>query len=262
MAVCFEVIFFEYPLMILTKRTLFFKSATVIFEDDKAVDIAKSREYSSILVLSYHKLNLPGFIMSSKPTLLINLERGEEEIFRDFNDTTRNEIRKTQNMDKLSIIEKEAPDDISYNLYQQFEYSQGRVPVTRQTVAHSMFWGAYFNSELISGIYVTRSSPYLRIRSIFSQRLSVESRERYKLIGYATRRLVWEICLWGKDNNFTSLDLASVNIHNPNTESIAKFKMSFGKNLTNEYIYTYKSKLFATLEKVVFLKLFFKRIFR
>ena len=246
--------------MIIEKRNLFFRSATIILEDEKILEFFKSGRYSSIVALSYHQLDLPGFVVTSKPTLLIPLQKSEEEIFRNFNDTTRNEIRKAERIPELEVVRKEMPDDVSYALYRKFEYSQGRVPVNREVVKHSIFWGAYYNGELISGIYVTQSRPYLRVRSIFSERLGTDDKERYKLIGYSTRRLVWEICVWGTHEHFVSLDLASVNINNPKTESIARFKMSFGKQLTTEYLYTYKSKLFAALEKIVLVKLFLRRM--
>jgi hypothetical protein len=245
--------------MIIEKNILFFKSASVILDDDKIPDLIKSNKYSSIVVLSYKKLDLLNFSFSTKPTLLIDLKKGEDEIFQGFNDTTRNEIRKTKSYDQLKISEKDSPDIESYRLYKEFEYSQGRVPASYEAISHAVFFGAYIGGELISGLYVSKSHPYLRVRSIFSKRLATEDRELYKQIGYATRRLIWEACLWGKKEGFVSLDMASVNINNPKTESIAKFKMSFGKDLTPEYIYIYKSPLFSFFEKLVGVRVFVKK---
>jgi len=247
--------------MIIEKKILFFKSISIILDDEKAVDVAKKSRYSSIVILTYKKLNLPKFTFYTKPTLLIDIKRDENDILQGFNDTTRNEIRKTFNNDKLKIQIVDHPNEESFLLYKEFEYSQDRVPVSLDLLSQMMFFGAYLDGELISGIYVMKSFPYLRIRSIFSKRLKTEDRDIYRIIGYATRRLVWEVCLWGKKNNFVTLDMASVNIHNPETESIAKFKMSFGKNLTPEYVYTYKSTLFALFEKTVLIKNFFKKTY-
>ncbi len=245
--------------MIVEKKYLFFKTANIILDDEKILPLLKSNKYSSIVVLSYNKLTLPEFLEYSKPTLLIDLRRSDDEIFSSFNDTTRNEIRKTLRDDQLRFIYKDSPDAEAYRVYSDFEYSQGRLPVRMNLVIDTLFFGIVFNNEIISGIFVNKSYPYLRIRSIFSKRLKTEDREIYRIIAYSTRRVVWEACLWGKKNGYISLDMASVNINNPKTESIAKFKMSFGKNLIPEYTYIYKSKPFAFFEKVVRIKVLLKK---
>lgn len=196
---------------------MFFKTALVILEDEKAIELSKTRKYSSIVVLSYNKLELPGFVSYSKPTLLIDLSRPADEIFQTFNDTTRNEIRRTQRDNLLSFKVSDGPDRQSYDLYKGFEYAQGRVPVPLASLSNMAFIGAYLGGEMISGIYITRSRPYLRLRSIFSKRLDAKDKGLYRTIGYATRRLVWEACLWGKNNGYATLDMASVNINNPKT---------------------------------------------
>jgi hypothetical protein len=233
---------------------------SVVLDDEKVFELAKSGKYSSIVVLSYNQLNLPGFISYSKPTLLINLTKSENDILYDFNDTTRNEIHKTFKNDALNFKSIDAPDQQAYSLYEKFEYAQGRIPVSLNDLIENIFFGAYLNDEIISGIFVMKCFPYLRIRSIFSKRMVIEDKEFYKLVSNATRRVVWEACLWSKKNNYVSLDMASVNINNPKTLSIAKFKMSFGKELTPEYTYIYKTTLFAFFEKFVIFRLFLKRI--
>lgn len=246
--------------MIISQKKLFFHTASIILEDEKISELFRSNKYSSIVALSYQKLDLPEFTSFSKPTLCIDLRKTEEEIMQGFNDTTRNEIRKTYKDEKLHIVMKDTVDIEFYNLYRNFEFSQGRVPTSIESLSGMLCFGAYIGGELVSGLYVIQSQPYLRIRSIFSKRLVVEQKEIYKQIAYATRRLVWEVCLWGKARNFISLDMASVNISNPKTESIARFKMSFGKDLSDEYIYIYKSATFAFFEKLVFVKLWLKRV--
>lgn len=246
--------------MIIEKKKLFFKTISVMLEDEILPEIIKSKEYSSIVVLSYNKLNLQGFFGYSKPTLLIDLTKSENDILSGFNDTTRNEIRKTDKIENLMFEMKDRPDEDSYELYKRFEYSQERVPVNIDILKKNIFFAAYLDQKLISGIYVTPVHPYLVIRSIFSARLATEDKDMYKIIAYSTRRLVWEACVWGKRNGYVSLDMASVNIHNPKTLSIAKFKMSFGKDLTPEYTYIYKTLLFSLFEKLVKVKLLFKKI--
>lgn len=247
--------------MIIEQKKLFFRTLSIVLEDDKILPAYNSKKYSSIIALSYKDLNLPLFSKYSKPTLCIDLTKDTDVIFSSFNDTTRNEIRKTHKIPELSFSMHETPSLQSYEVYKKFEYSQGRVPVAFSALAQMPSFEAYYNGEIISCIYVMECNPYLRIRSIFSKRIEAENRQMYNIIAYATRRLVWDICEWGKKNNFVSLDLASVNIDNPKTKSIARFKMSFGKDLIPEYTYIYKSTMFMLFERFAFIKLAFKRIF-
>lgn len=246
--------------MKIESRKLFWKTLTVILEDSAIVSSFKSREYGSIVALSYDKLSLPQqFTSSSKPTLLIDLRQNEEHIFAGFNDTTRNEIRKTFKDPRFTVFSGK-PNSESYEMYKKFEYLQGRVPVAFKDISSTILFAISFEGQLISGIYVTTSAPYLRIRSIFSKRLNEDDKEMRKYIAYATRRIVWEACIWGKNNGYYSLDMASVNINNPKTQSIAQFKMSFGKNLVPEYTYIYKSPSFRFFERFVAIKILLKKI--
>ena len=245
--------------MIIQDRKLFWRTANIIFEDDAIMPLKNDGKYGSIVSLSYHKLDLPGFVSYSKPTLLINLTKSEEDIMRGFNDTTRNEIRKTMKDSSLSFRIEEKPSTESYEIYSRFEYSQGRVPVSRKILSDCVSCAGYCGDDLISGVYVIKSGQYLRIRSIFSKRLSTEDKELYKIIAASTRRVIWEACLWGKGRGYRSLDMASVNPNNPKTANIAKFKMSFGKELVPEYTYIYKSPSFALFEKFARVKIQVKR---
>jgi len=207
---------------------------------------------------------LVNFKLRAKTTALINLEQTEDDIFGKFRDTTRNEIRRTYKNSDLSFRFFNSVDDESYDIYKDFEYLQGRLPAPKENLKNCLFFGAYYKNKLISAIYLIATRPYLRIRSIFSKRLRSEDKELYKIISNSTRRLIWEICQWGKKEDYKSLDMASVNFDNPKTANITKFKMSFGGKVVNEYTYTYTSFLYKLLEKMVKIKkliLKFKSLF-
>jgi len=247
--------------MIFESKKLFFNTINLVLEDDKLDEIIKSKKYSKISTTSYKQLDLLGFSVLTKTTALINLTKSEDEIFKKFNDTTRNEIRRAYKIDDLKFVSADTNFEESYFLYKNFEYLQKRVPVSKNELSQCKLFSAYYKKKMISAIYVMESFPYLRIRSIFSLRLKTNDKELYKIMSNATRRIIWEICLWGKKNNFKSLDLASVNFENPRTANITKFKMSFGGEVKNEYTYIYKSSFFRFFEKFVFLKLVLMRIF-
>ena len=253
--------------MILENRKLCFKNILVLFEDNKLLDIINSGLYSRIIVTSYNQLNLEKFKLRIKTTSLIDLQQNQDNIFSKFSDTTRNEISRTYKNNNLEFKFFDQANDESYQLYQNFEYLQHRIPIAKPSLKDCVLFGAYYQGKLISAIYVIKTRPYLRIRSIFSRRLKSSDKELYKVISNASRRLIWEACQWGKQERYQSLDMASVNFKNPKTANITKFKMSFGGEVINEYTYTYTSFAYRLLEKTIKIKkiifklknLFFKK---
>lgn len=249
--------------MIKESKKLFFRKLVVVFEDDFLVNLSDSGEYNkygSAVALSYKKLDLKGFYRKEKNTSVIDLTQDTDTIFSKFNDTTRNEIRRTERNEELSFTQDDSNYEALFGLYKDFEFHQKRVPIkVDQFKTYTMF-SAYYKNKIISAVSITKVGKELRIRSIFSKRLKTGDKEIYKLISNASRRVIWEICKWGKENRFESLDMASVNMDNPKTQSIAKFKMSFGGDTVVEYTYIYKSKLFSLFEKFTFTKLFVSKI--
>lgn len=238
----------------LIERTQFgIRTVKVLFQDNLE-ELKKSGRYSSIVAMSYNKMDVPGFVRTEKTTGLIDLHQSEDDIFKQFNDTTRNEIRKTLKDQDVSI---RAGVEISaevYQLYRTFEFSQGRVPVTLRELESCLSFEVYREGDLLSVITILHEKPHIRIRSIFSKRLQVEDKEIYKHISNATRRALWEICCWGKNQGYSTFDLASINLTNPKTASITKFKMSFGPKIVPEYTYTYKTAGFRVFEGVARLR--------
>jgi hypothetical protein len=243
-----------------TKR-LWFKRVQIFLEDDldDIDDIIKNNH--SIVIISNKKLDLTNWRLREKNTASIDLTDSEEEIFKKFNDTTRNEIRKTYGNTDLSFSSNSDFVD-SYGLYCKFEKSQGRKPVNKKEMSHFKVALAFHKGEPIYGLYVIESFPYARIRSIFSKRLSVNDRDMIKVISNSGRRLIWEVCKDLKKNRFDSLDMASVNMENPKTVSISKFKMSFGGKVAREYTYIYKDEIFNLIESAfIFIKYIIKSTF-
>ncbi len=235
--------------MILETKKLWFKKAQIFLEDNLSNLDDLVKKYDSIIVVSHKKLDLPGWKLREKDTAIIDLTLSKEEIFKKFSDTTRNEIRRTYNNTDLSF-KSNLDFDSSYILYAQFEKSQGRKPVDKNEMKFFKLVTAYYKNDPIYGLYIIESFPRVRIRSIFSKRLYFTDKDMLKILSNAGRRLMWEICQDLKKRGFIFLDLASVNMENPKTVSIAKFKMSFGGRIIKEYTYIYKSKTFLFFEKI------------
>lgn len=244
--------------MIVLKRKFIFNMVTIVLEDDKIDKYLDKKKYQKIIIFSYKKLNLgQDFSVFHKLTPNIYLEQDLENIFSKFNETTRNEIRKTFKNPDLKFVSEDRNFDEIYKLYRNFEYAQKRVPFSKGVMKDYLAFGAYYKNELISIILCFKSFPYLRIRSIYSKRLEIEDKEKYKVISNATRRLVYEICKYGKEHGYKLCDMGSMpaDLEDKKKSGIAHFKGSFGGKLEDEYMYTYKSKLYKIFEKLVIIKL-------
>lgn len=237
--------------MIFLRKKIGLYSIRVILDDAAFLEARKQAKYSAITAVSYNKINLPEYRVVEKPTCLIDLSVPEIDIFQNFNDTTRNEVRRTERLPDLVFLSALVPTESSYETYSKFEYAQGRAPGSWDEIKHTLFFGAFKNDDLISGVFVIPSSTFLRVRSIFSERLLAPDKETRQIISYSSRRVMWEICKWGKINGFKSLDLASVNSSTPKSASIAKFKLSFGGKVIPEYTYIYQSFLYRSISCIV-----------
>jgi lipid II:glycine glycyltransferase (peptidoglycan interpeptide bridge formation enzyme) len=245
--------------MISESKKLLFKTVFIVLDGEALKKAVVSGKYSAITAISYDLLSLPDFRVRTKTTALISLTGSEDDIFKKFNDTTRNEIRKSERTEGLKIISDDKNFDGAYSLYSDFEYSRGEAPFSKKALKECIVFSAYYNNEIVSGIFVDLGKPYLRVRYIFSKRLDIDDKEAYKIVSNSTRRLIWEICLWGKKNGFVSLDMASVNFKDPEVAGITKFKMSFGGDVVNEYTYIYKSAAFRYFEKLAYFKIIILR---
>ncbi len=253
--------------MILEKRKFIFNTIFMIFEDEKFLDILAhdTYKYSQIIAVTRRDLQVP-VPHRDKKTPVIDLTPETDQIFARFSDTTRNEIRKTQHIPDLDIVSEDGNRKEAYNLYKKFEYKGGRVPFAESDLRDCVIFSAYYKKEIISAIYVDTGSnaagKQLRVRYIFSKRLEIEDRELYKIISNASRRLVWEICQWGKAHSFLSLDLATINYNSPAAAGLTEFKMYFNGQIVPEYTYIYKSPVFTLFEHLVVVKNFVKRLLR
>jgi hypothetical protein len=246
--------------MIQESKKFGLKTVLVLFDDEKAHEVVGRGGYHRIIISTYKAMELPQYHLRKKTTALIDLTLSLEEIFKKFSDTTRNEIHKTERNSELRFEFAHQVDDEVYSLYRDFEHLQQRVPVSKKKLNDCVAFKAYYRDQLISALLVIKFAGFLRLRSIFSLRLREHDQEMYKVISNASRRLMWEVCQWGKSEGYTFLDLASVNFNNPKTANITKFKMSFGGNVVDEYTYTYTSGVYRMIEKLMFIKKIFSRL--
>ena len=225
---------------IVERKYLFFTSARVILNDDLFLDLVKKKAYSYIVGVSHKKLPVASDItIKHKKTINIYLEGSFDDILKKFNDTSRNEIRKTFNTEEFSFQRNDANLDAVYALYKPHRIAKKLEVRARSFLEPCLIFTAYYKNELISVITCYDAKPYLRIQNIFSK-LPNGDKEFRRITGYASRRLVYELCKYGNENGYTLLDMASANFTDPGKAGITQFKNSFGGIVEDEYIYTYR----------------------
>lgn len=235
--------------MIIEKQKFGFRSARVILNDEELRHAIVSKRFSYVTGISYHKMQWDHTLaVKEKKTITISLIPKAEDILGGFTPSARNEVRRTYDDDKFTIV----PDDKNfgevYLLYSTFEREQGRVPFDKKSIfAGCKAFSVYYERELVSGIICYDAYPYLRSRANFSKRLATSDNNKKRIIGRASKRLIYEICLYGHERGYELFDHGSVNFDDKEKSGIREFKSSFGGEIVPEYTYTYKSGVFRFL---------------
>ncbi len=230
-----------------------FCAIDIFLEDISVAEIRMlQRTYDRISLLIHHPLEgLQEFRCKHKKTPNIYVTDAIEVVFSRFRDTVRNEINRTLRMPDLEIRIPDTTSSMAFEAYSAFEYSQHRAPISQKEFDVFLHAGAYFQGRFISGVSFFQEHNKLRIRSIYSIRLQAKDmadQQLYKIIGYASKRLIYEICTYAKEHGAILVDLASINLTDPEKESIARFKSGFGAHIEDEYQYIHASTAYRLFE--------------
>ena len=238
--------------MIIERKRPFLSSARIILDDELLGRAMREKDYAYITAISHNRFDL-GADVSVKPKKTIGIRlQGKtiDELLQSFNDTSRNEVRRTFGMSEIEVRVDTDPD-AAYDLYMRFERAQGRTSQRKESFLQSKIWNAYLEGHLVSSIACYDAKPILRIRAIYSERMWKENKEKYQKIGFATKRLVYEICKYGVENGYALVDMGAANFTDPAKKGVTQFKSSFGGGVMDEYTYTYKSSLFRFISKFI-----------
>lgn len=244
--------------MLIEKKKYFLKMAEVVLDDERGLEISRNRKnYDHINIISYNQLPIDGFKLKKKRSARIKLAGVIDEVLSGFDSTCRKHIKRTFKMENLSFKMVDGDLDRTYSAYQEFERANGRTPFAKSSFKDMLIFNAYDGDEIISSIIFYDTSPSLKAHTIFSRRLNVQDKEKYKIISYATRRLVYEICDFALGKGYSCIDLGSVNFDDNNKSGITNFKLTFNPVIEEEYHYMYWSARFALINKI---KKFFNSI--
>lgn len=247
--------------MIQEKNKLIFRSLRVLYQNEDLAALLDKNKYDHITIISYADLGLEkkGYSLKHKKLANISLNNSIENVLDKFARRTKQEVLSTYKIPGLEFKIADKNFKETYGLYKDFERAQGRKPWGKESFDGVINFNAYYKGELIASVPCYDIFPHLQVRAIFSKRMGENDKELYKLIGSATRRLIFEACKYGKERGYKFVGLGSVNYSTEQKANVANFKMFFGSELGDEYTYTYKSPKFIFLEKI---RNFIKNVFK
>lgn len=198
--------------------------------------------YARVHVYAYEPLSLPGFRMiREKQTPLISVKgKTLETVLATFRDTTRNEIRRTFAMPDLTFSIEEPSREL-YDFYVAATRSQTREPQKRGLFRGARIAVARRGSMILAAIAFVPACPVVKVLTISSLRRESPDAGERNLIGFATKRLVYELCAYAIAGDYEYVDLAYVNTTDPAKKGITDFKMGFGGEIRHEWQYERKT---------------------
>lgn len=223
------------------------------YEDHDTLERYMRARGASVHVYSYTPLDMPPAwkLLKHKKTPVIPLvTKTADDILAAFRDTTRNEVRRTFALDGLTFDIGEATAE-TYAFYQQATRSQGRIPQKRGLFRGALVASARYQGKIIAAIAYMPAQPIAKVLTISSLRRETDDAHMRAMIGFATKRLVYEVCVWGIAHGYEGCDLAYINLDDPSKKGITDFKMGFGGEVRDEWQYVYVSPMLKTLRKLL-----------
>lgn len=165
---------------------------------------------------------------STTKTLWTNLEKTEDDIFKDFNSTTKNEIRKAEKENSSVNIFTTINTNQVKNLIAEFQLFSEQKNIlainSKRLIALSKINAVvvtksfHENQELSTHIYLLAKDIVLLIYSYHSYEFS-------KNKSYVNRFHHWKDILYFKNNHYKNYDWGGID---ENLAGITNFKKSFG----------------------------------
>lgn len=234
-----------------TTRRFGFTFKTILFSLPHDV-----RGCSQSQIISYKNIDTDQIKIIYR-TPIIKFNQPIEKIFAGFNKTTRNEVNQSYKYSDLVIETDSQKYDKFYELYLEFEKNKGRltyIPDFRSIYNKSKLFLAKYKESYVAAVLCYDDKKVLRANVICSSRLQTDNVDLKKIISLSGRRLIYEVCKFGKDSGYRFFDLGEINddINSP-VYSITRFKMNFGGELVNSIhyykIYNPILKLLALLRR-------------
>lgn len=239
-----------------TKRFVFKKKS--IWFSDYPFDVTNCD-----LVVFYackNKTDLDGFICEDSPTLIIDLTKDIETLWKNIEGRTRRYIKKAT---KEGIEIKINKDFKGFNeLYYKF-VSQKRFESLGEDLnimrRYGTIFNAYKDNEMIAGLMTIEDPLNMRILAGGSRRFEGD-KKMSNFVSWANRALIWEAIKFGKEKGCKEFDLGGYYTGEDKNDpryNINLFKLKFGGRVVTYYKYIKYYSLIYKLGKKIFKKYFY-----
>ena len=223
--------------------------ARVLSRHITSAEAEKLKEsYSYVHAYSFEKEHFTGFEMKVQRTPIFDLTQREEDIFKKFNHTCKNLIRRAERNERLHIVPLDSDIAGSYALYARVKRHEGTRPDLAKEFENCLLFNAYIDDKMIVTMSFYDNGDIIRSKHIASVRK--ENPDEAKIIGQASRLINWEVMKWGKANGRKILDFGGVT-DDPTKAGIRDFKQSFGGKEVDIYMYRHVTPLFARVKAFV-----------
>lgn len=190
--------------------------------------VSLKQDFDYSFVVSYGEFQDSDYEVVDKNSCLINLSGDIDSIFSTFKATCRNEIRRTEKIAGLSFHDKVEDFDGIYSFHRECEEQRDWYPIPREELRNSIVFYSAYRGIPISGMSCYSSGTRLRVGRIFSRRRADHFENLQPIVfSGAARRIVFELCKFGKERGFLTLDLGGIDIADSTKSGITQFKMSF-----------------------------------
>jgi serine/alanine adding enzyme len=202
-----------------------------------------------------------GYYHEEHLNILIDLQKSEEQLWKELHTKRRNEIRKAEKEGlEFMIIENLSEFEKSYEILKSL-YARIKLPIHKKDIflnvfqsllphGYSTFFGAYFNGELV-GTMVAFS-----YKGTMYNWYAGSNADFYKK--YPNDFLPWKIFLWAKENGFKIFDWGGAG--KPNVPyGVRDYKEKFGgqfvnygrfERIHNKFIFFLAKKAFILWQKI------------
>ncbi len=220
--------------------------------DKSTTSELKKDDYS--FIVCYGAFEDDEYETVNKNSCIIDLTKGIEEVFSKFSATSRNEVRRA---DKINLLKFHSSIsafnfDEFYAFHTQCEHDRGWFPIPPEELKNSVVFSASYDGQLIAGMSCYTHHNRMRIGRIFSNKRSNKNEAINNLVyGVASKRIVLELCKYGIENGYISLDMGGVDMSDSVKSGITQFKLSLGGDVVPVKLGRYKKETFEKAELLI-----------
>lgn len=198
---------------------------TSSFDEKSHLELLSDFDLS--FVISYGDFLSSNFSILDKNAAVIDCSKGIDEVFKRFDSSVRNHVRRFDSLSGLSLHTNVTEKEPFYRFYTLAENSRDWFPVPEEELFSSIIFYVAYNGEPISGMSAYVQNEYIRIGRIFSTRKLSELENKNLIFGVSAKKLVFELSRFACENGYSQLDLGGVDFNSDQKSGITEFKLSF-----------------------------------